>query len=238
MRGDRTEPIVRVVEAVTHGRFLVQPPAGGTPRGLLVGFHGYAETASVMLERLVAIPGSGEWLLASIQGLHRFYRGSAQDLAASWMTREDRDLAIRDNAAYVTGIVTTLLVERPACSLLGFVGFSQGVAMAFRAACGMARPVDAVIALGGDVPPELAPDALARVAHALHGRGDHDPWYLAEQFAADQVRLREAHVDLTTYCFDADHAWTSVFSEAAGHFLHRLGPRAVEIGNRPCTHVC
>lgn len=223
MTGDRTAPIVRVAEALTHGRYLVQPPEGGPPRGLLVGFHGYGEAAPIMLERLLAVPGSGEWLLASVQGLHRFYRGPAQEVAASWMTREDRELAIRDNVAYVTGVVRTLLTEWPACTLLGFAGFSQGTAMAFRAACAMGRPVDAVLALGGDVPPELASASLAHITHAFHGRGDRDPWYTAEQFAADQVRLREAGVDLTMYCFDADHAWTSVFSEAAGHFLHRLG---------------
>ena len=224
MRVERRPPLVRIVETMTHGRYLVQPPPSGTPRGLLVGFHGYTETAPVMLDRLMAIPGSDQWLVASIQGLHRFYRGSAQELAASWMTREDRDLAIRDNEAYVTGIVSTLLAEWPSCTSLVFAGFSQGVSMAFRAACASARPVDAVVALGGDVPLELSADVLGRIAHAFHGRGDHDPWYTAQQFATDQIRLKDAGVDLTMYCFDADHVWTSVFSEAAGHFLHRLGP--------------
>lgn len=224
MSTEHPPPLVRIVETRTHGRYLVQPPATGTPIGLLVGFHGYTETAPEMLDRLLAIPGSDRWLVASIQGLHRFYRGSAQELAASWMTREDRDLAIRDNEAYVSGIVSTLVAEYPSCRSLVFAGFSQGVSMAFRAACALARPVDAVIALGGDVPPELSADALRWIAHAFHGRGDRDPWYTTRQFAADQVRLKDAGVDLTMYCFDADHAWTSVFSEAAGHFLHRLGP--------------
>lgn len=223
MTVERRPPLVRLVEATTHGRYLVQPPPNGTPRGLLIGFHGYTETAPVMLDRLAAIPGADQWLVASIQGLHRFYRGSAQELAASWMTREDRELAIRDNEAYVTGIVNTLLAECASCTSLVFAGFSQGVAMAFRAACAVARPVNAVVALGGDVPPELAADALGRIAHAFHARGDRDPWYTAQQFAADQVRLKDAGVDLTMYCFDADHAWTSVFSDAAGHFLHRFG---------------
>jgi predicted esterase len=94
--------------------------------------------------------------------------------------------------------------------------------MAFRAACAGVGAT-AVVALGGDVPPELAPESLRRIRHVLLARGDSDPWYTHRQFAADQVRLREAGVDLTSYAFEGDHAWTPAFSEAVGHYLHRLG---------------
>ena len=64
-----------------------------------MGFHGYAEGADIQLERLQAIPGSGRWLLVSIQGLHRFYQSRTRDVVASWMTRQDRELAMADNLA-------------------------------------------------------------------------------------------------------------------------------------------
>jgi predicted esterase len=220
--GTRPTPSVRVVEAVTHGRYLVQPPSIASPRGLVIGCHGYAENAATMLDRLTDIPGSNAWVLASVQGLHRFYRGAGQEIAASWMTREDRELAVGDNVKYLAMVVDALIAEWPACPPLVFAGFSQGVAMAFRAACGIARPVGGVIGLGGDVPPELTTTALRRVTCAFHGRGDRDSWYTIDQFAADQHRLLEAGVDLTTFCLDADHAWTPAFSEAAGHFLQRF----------------
>ena len=53
------------------------------------------------MQRLDDIPDAAAWTLVSIQGLHRFYRGRSEEVVASWMTREDRDLAIADNRAYV-----------------------------------------------------------------------------------------------------------------------------------------
>ena len=68
-------------------------------RGVLAGFHGYSETAAIQLARLEELAGADAWTLLSIQGLHRFYRQRTQDIAASWMTREDREAAMADNLA-------------------------------------------------------------------------------------------------------------------------------------------
>src|SRR5229473_1497765 len=114
--------------------------------------------------------------LSSNQGLHRFYRGRSEEVVASWMTRQDRELAIADNVAFVATVVESLAREWPAPPTLVFCGFSQGVAMAFRAACSSERRVSGIVAAGGDVPPELGREALARVGAALILRGQRDEW--------------------------------------------------------------
>ena len=88
------------------------------------------------LEQVPAIlreMGIDAWLLASVQGLHRFYTSRMDDIGASWMTRQDRELAIADNIAYVDRVVQAIERDYQARDAF-FLGFSQGVAMAFRAA--------------------------------------------------------------------------------------------------------
>ena len=75
-----------LIETPTHGRVLVREAGGQAPAGLLVGFHGYAETAEIQMARLEAIPGADAWTLLSVQALHRFYRGRSEEVVASWMT--------------------------------------------------------------------------------------------------------------------------------------------------------
>src|SRR5262245_44135492 len=94
----------RALAATVHGRYLVEASATA-PAPMLVGFHGYAESAEIQLDRLRSIPGSERWLLVSVQGLHRFYRGRTDDVVASWMTRQDRELMIADNASYAAAVV-------------------------------------------------------------------------------------------------------------------------------------
>jgi predicted esterase len=214
--------IARTIAIPTHGRYLVVHPSEGDSEKLLVGFHGYAEPAAAAMERLQTIPGASEWRLVAIQGLHRFYRGRSRDVVASWMTREDRDLAIADNERYVAAVIEAVAGEWGAEQRLVFAAFSQGAAMAYRAACASPRTVSGVISLGGDVPPELDRHALARIPAALVGRGARDEWYSDQKLAADISRLREAGVDVRAEALDAGHEWTVPFAEAAGEFLKRV----------------
>ena len=216
----------RTIATATHGRYLVAP--GTPPAPLLVGFHGYAELAEAALERLRAIPGAERWTLVSIQGLNRFYNRRTNDVIAGWMTRQDRELAIADNLAYVSSVVDAVSREWPPKGVEGstppviFSGFSQGVAMAFRAAAAATRPVGGVVAAGGDVPPEIPRDRLAAVNAVVLCRGVRDEFYTAEKFAADRQRLTEAGVAVTPIEFDGGHEWSKEVIAAASRFLAGL----------------
>src|SRR4051812_7219702 len=124
---------VHTIEARTHGRVVVRTPGTPAPWPLLVGFHGYAEDAETHLAALDRIPGVDGWMLVAVQALHPFYPRE-QRVVANWMPRQDRELAIADNVQYVGRALecvrTTYHVTEPPV----FVGFSQGGAMAYRAA--------------------------------------------------------------------------------------------------------
>jgi predicted esterase len=209
----------RTIATTIHGRYLVNPPATPGPAPMLVGFHGYAENAEAQMERLRAIPESAQWLTVSIQALHRFYQRRTDLVVASWMTRQDRELAIADNVAYVNACIDSIAADWPTLSGVMFAGFSQGVAMAYRAAVNAGRDVGGVIAMGGDIPPELTPQELRRLPAVLILRGRSDEWYIKEKLATDERRLRETSVSVRALEFDAGHEWSSGMVEAASVFL-------------------
>jgi hypothetical protein len=78
---------------------------------LVVGFHGYGQSAEDMLSELERIPGNERWTLLSVQALHRFYSRGHERVVASWMTSQDRELAIADNLAYVDRVVGSVVAE-------------------------------------------------------------------------------------------------------------------------------
>lgn len=199
---------IRLVETPVHGRVLFR---AGPPERLLVGFHGYAETAEIHLRELEKIPGAKAWSLAAVQALHPFYVRSTQEVVASWMTRLDREAAIADNIEYVRRVLALL----PPARTVVFAGFSQGAAMAWRAAAAFACA--GVIVLGGDIPPELSADA--KLPPALIGRGLRDDWYTDEKLKED-LSFLSGHA--RTCEFDGGHEWTDEFRSAAGLFLGSL----------------
>ena len=216
--------IERTIPANTHGRYLVEPPAAGGAAPVLFGFHGYAEGAETQLERMRASAGAGRWRLVAIQGLHRFYQRRENQVVASWMTRQDRELAIADNLAYVADVMREVDREWPGAPRVVLAGFSQGVAMAYRVAAAAPRPVHGVIAVGGDIPPELDAAALAAVRTALVCRGERDEWYTTAKFDDDVGRLREAGAAVRPLAFEGGHEWSDEVNRAVSLFLDEPPP--------------
>jgi predicted esterase len=210
------------IEAVTHGRYLTLKPAHAQAAGLLVGFHGQAETAAIQMARLQDIARHRPWHLLSIQGLNRFYTRRGE-VVAGWMTREDRELAIADNIGFVDAVVAAVAADAfTTPPRMVFCGFSQGAQMAYRAAAFSAHHADGVIALAGDVPP----DVVARVSAlppVLIGRGTSDEWYTAEKAQLDVARLKDGGVRVEEHVFDDGHVWHSSFTARAGQFLDATG---------------
>ena len=211
---------VHAVPTMTHGRVLVQEARAAARRGVLVGFHGYMESAKTQMDRLQAIPDASAWTLVSIQGLHRFYRGRSEEVVASWMTREDRELAIADNLAYVAAALDQ--VPHDPSTRVVYTGFSQGVAMAFRAGLRGTLPAAAIVAVGGDVPPELVDDPSLRFPAVLFARGSRDEWLTEPRFEKDVAALRSRAAGVEPLVYDGAHEWNLVVSDAIGAFLSRI----------------
>jgi predicted esterase len=210
------------VPTTVHGHCVVEASdEGADPRPLIVGFHGYAETAEDHLAALRPLPGIDGWTRCAVQALHPFYRGKTGEVVASWMTRFNREVAIADNVRYVAEAVTRVKAEIPTREPLVYVGFSQGTAMAYRAAARAGHPCHALLALGGDVPPELAEDDLASFPRVLIGRGSSDPWYSEEKLAADVELLEGKGVRVEVCRFEGGHEWSDAFYRAAGVLLER-----------------
>jgi predicted esterase len=209
--------IERNIRVANHGRYLTSE--NDSQSRILMGFHGYAESAEVEYDRLRSIEGSAQWRIVSVQGLHRFYRRRTNEVVSSWMTRQDRELAIADNAAYAAAVLQAVTGDPESRPNVVFSGFSQGVAMAYRSAVQTDHGTLGVISLAGDVPPELHPATLARIPRALLGRGDLDDWYTAEKLEADEKRLVEAGVEVRVVRFPGGHEWVEPFRLAAAEFL-------------------
>jgi predicted esterase len=208
----------RTIATGTHGRYLVEIPEPS--RATLVGFHGYQENAAITFDVLRQIAGGRPIGLVSIQGLHRFYT-RANEVIAGWMTKEDRELAIADNVEYVKKVVTAVADEFGLTRPLIYVGFSQGVAMAYRAAALGQWPCDGVIALAGDVPPDVSPLASS-LPRVLIGRGTEDKWYNDDKAATDLAVLKAAGVSVTEHVFAGGHVFAPEFIAKSTAFVDEL----------------
>jgi len=210
------------IETSTHGRILIKD-AGVPPTAVrfLVGFHGYAQNAEDMLAELDRLPGSDAWTRVSVQALHRFYSRGDEKVVASWMTRQDRELAIADNIGYVDRVVRSLLADAPHAPVV-FVGFSQGVAMAYRAGVLGAHRARGVIAIGGDIPPDVKTSSSDKFPPVLVAAGESDRFYPPVKVEADETFLGSVGVEFDVFRYQGGHDWTDALRDRIHQALDQI----------------
>lgn len=217
---DRSEPLLRHAPATFHGRFLVDvPPAPAQPNCWLVGFHGYAQSAQIFLPSLTQAPRSNAWLVTAVQAPHPFYTRGDRSIVANWMTREDRELAIADNIGYVDNVLDRLHAEFGAPRAIVFLGFSQGAAMAYRAALRGKRRAAALLSVCGDIPPDVR-DTPRDSWPPLHMiTGTRDEWYPPSRMADEAAIARAAGATVDTRAFEGGHEFSPEVVAKLGELL-------------------
>ena len=207
------------METSVRGRYLLRLPLHSRPAPLLAGFHGYGQRAEDELEMLNTIPGSESWFCCSIEALHPIYTDKGVP-GASWMTSRDREFRIEENVRYVNAVVERIRALYAVNTTLCFHGFSQGAAMAWRAALLGSHPASGIMVLGGDIPPELPLSGCGARVHLARGTGDH--FYKEDGYERDTARLHADSVPFIATLYSGGHKAKTGYFQAAGEFLASL----------------
>jgi predicted esterase len=104
---------------------------------------------------------------------------------------------------------------------LFFLGFSQGASMAYRAALMGKHRSAGIIALAGDVPPELKTVPAVAWPRVLVAGGTRDEWFRSK-LEADVAFFTAHGVHHDVLRFDGAHEWTDDFSHAVSRFLQTV----------------
>jgi predicted esterase len=194
-------------------RFCIRGEPGTAVRELWVVCHGYAQLARSFIRSFDPID-DGTRLIVAPEALNRFYhaRGPSDSahsarVAATWMTREDRDHEIDDYVAYLDDLSAHMSggMDEPLRRIA--LGFSQGAATASRWAASGTTSIDDLVLWGSGPAHDLhlTPDALrgARL-HIVAGRSD--PHLDPARLAGECGRLAAAGVDHELLVYDGAHA--------------------------------
>lgn len=154
----------------------IQLPEGDyeEPPALIIATHGYGQSCKGFIKHFTSFRDKNIIVVAP-QGMNQFYWNNGRP-GFSWMTSYMREYTMSDNLVYMAQLYEQIQdnygFDEEKVFLLGF---SQGVAMAFRfASVGHIKP-KGVIACGGDLPPDVK-DKLDSLDHypvlVVHGEQD------------------------------------------------------------------
>lgn len=176
-------------------------------RALWIVLHGYGQLARFFLRHFEGLEEGR--LIVAPEALSRYYTDAGHTrVGATWMTREDREAEIRDQATYLNTLAEKVLAECPKGTPLHVLGFSQGVATACRWAMASAHPIRRLVLWGGSMAVELQPALMQerwKDTEITLVHGEQDELVGEAELERNEARLREAQVPFHVKRFSGGH---------------------------------
>jgi predicted esterase len=145
---------------------------------LIIVLHGYGQLAEFFIRKFNEIPE--DYLVVAPEGMHRFYlNGTSGRVAASWMTKEDRESDIADNLNWLKQLYDELTGQKTFEKII-LLGFSQGGATAARWFYSQKVQFDQLILWASVFPPDLERPPINSNSNNYFVVGTEDEYYNAE----------------------------------------------------------
>ncbi len=208
------------VEVSSYHAVLEATGDHDAPPALVLAMHGYGQACRNFIKTFAPLSAHNVLVVAP-QGLHQFYWSNRRP-GFSWMTSHQREQTIADNLAYLNRLYDALKTEHTFDPNRVFLlGFSQGVAMAFRAASTGHIPACGVIACGGNIPPEVAENLDSITPYpslVMHGRSDEVVPIAGSEMTVAALQQHNFPVD--THYFDGQHDIPETQVVAIAKWMH------------------
>ncbi len=160
---------------------------------VVIAFHGYGQLAKYFIRKFDILDEHKYYVIAP-QGLSKFYLNNHTRVGASWMTKEDRTLDLKNQLFYVQSVFEAEAegIDWSKTKLVVF-GFSQGIATVSRWVSQYKIPFDTLIAWGGQLGYELTSDDFSFVksdARIIGLLGDEDEFYKGVEQQKLEISLK------------------------------------------------
>ena len=171
--------------------------------------HGYGQLANHFISKFDCLDPVRNFLVAP-EGLSKFYRnGFAGNVAASWMTKADRENEIDDYLFFLNKLYREIVpISVPRKFKINLLGFSQGAATASRWLCRSGLPFDNFIIYSGDLGNDI--DVIdenlpLRNSRNFYIRGNEDE-FIDSKYAENFKELfQKAKIQLEFISFKGKH---------------------------------
>lgn len=168
------------------------------PTRVLFALHGYGQLVPYFIRKFEDLPS--DILIVAPEGPHRFYlEGSSGRVGASWMTKEERELDIKDNIAYLNLLHDSILSQYPSIQSSILLGFSQGGATAARWQVFGSKSHDVLILWASVFPPDLQEMQHIAARKSFFVLGNEDEYYPEADSRHITADYKERGFELVSY---------------------------------------
>lgn len=196
-----------------HARIFTLGEPSEAVQELWIVLHGYGQLAEYFIKNFEVLNDESRWIIAP-EALSRFYlQPGGGRVGASWMTKEDRLTEIEDQLQYLDSLLAHLKKQLPDTSYkIHVLGFSQGVATAWRWLMQGKSQVDSLTLWAGQSPREYPEQGMKRF-HKMKlfaVVGKKDQFVTKEKAEREHALLISKFTDIQVFNFEGKHEMNQV----------------------------
>ena len=171
--------------------------------------HGHGQLAQYFIRKFNTLDLS-RILIVAPEGLSKYYlSGYTGRVGATWMTKEDRLLDIKNYVTYLNSVYDAIISELNENVKITVLGFSQGTATASRWVAQSKIHVDRLILWAGIFPPDMevttAKDRFDNI-EVLIVYGNKDEFLNDEKFKEQEAIIQQLGIsEPKVISFDGNH---------------------------------
>jgi len=181
---------------------------GPNTKNFWIVCHGYGQLASAFIHKFEILNPIENFIVAP-EGLSRFYwKLGGNQVAACWMTRQNRLDEIADYSNYIKTLYDHFLPQLPTDVQIILMGFSQGCATQCRWIMEKLPRFDQLILWGGFIPEDLdyTPQLNFFKNKKLHFIcGDEDQFITTERRKGHEELIKEKGLEISQTVFEGKH---------------------------------
>lgn len=201
-------PHIETLTTSRQARVFLQGELGPNTQHVWLVLHGYRMLAQNFLRRFEELDEPGT-VVAAPEGLSRFYvDGVRGKVGTSWMTKEARELEIEDQFHWLEQVKAyldhQLADHQPKWHV---IGFSQGVATAWRWLKKSPFTPDTFTIWAGSIPEEFSPEWDQRLGNLrlTLAYGNDDEFISIDRARAYVAALQQRYPHLELLPFEGKH---------------------------------
>lgn len=168
--------------------------------------HGYGQLAKFFIRKFKQL--GEEYTIIAPEGQHYFYlEGTSGRVGASWMTKENREQDIKNHIAYLDAIHTELSKGHD-WEEINILGFSQGVATAFRWLAESDIKPSKFLICSGLVPPDVDLNIKKDIFDPIkmtYFSGVNDPYRTEASVQEFYKNVASSNLDMELVNFEGVH---------------------------------
>ena len=192
----------------SKGRYSVLGNLDNSTQTILFVFHGQGQLVNYFIQKFKSLTKLGITVIAP-EGLHLYYlNGFSGRVGASWMTSENRLVAIKNYLTFLNSTLKDVLEIAPADVNIHLLGFSQGTATVCRWIEKSNFNFGKLILWGGGLPPDLESQTIT---NRMKGKsivqviGNKDPYLTPENKMEMQTLIHKHNLSSTIMQYDGKH---------------------------------